>query len=103
MNKSIMMLSMRTTVTFEPDVARLLDDHAKRTRKSFKETLNAAVRMGLGRISESAPAREFTIEARPMQLKAGLDAGRFNSLLDELDADAFIPKARLDNREEPLS
>jgi hypothetical protein len=59
--------------------------------------------MGLGRISESAPAREFTIEARPMQLKAGLDAGRFNSLLDELDADAFIPKARLDNREEPLS
>jgi hypothetical protein len=59
--------------------------------------------MGLGRISESAPAREFTIEARPMQLKAGLDAGRFNSLLDELDTDVFIEKARLDNRKGSLS
>lgn len=94
---------MRTTVTLESDVARLLDDHARRTRKSFKETLNAAVRMGLGRGSESAPARDFTIEARPLQLKAGLDTGRFNSLLDEMDADAFIEKARLDSRKEPLS
>lgn len=103
MGYSIMMLFMRTTVTLEPDVARLLDDHAKRTRKSFKETLNAAVRMGLGRVSEATSTREFTLEARPMQLKAGLDAGRFNSLLDELDADALIEKTRLEARNEPLS
>jgi len=100
--KSIMMLFMRTTVTLEPDVARLLDDHAKRTRKSFKETLNAAVRLGLRRVSETS-TQEFTIEARPMLLKAGLDAGRFNSFLDELDTDAFIEKARLDNRKQSLS
>jgi len=89
---------MRTTVTLEPDVARLLDDQARRTRKSFKETLNAAVRLGLGRISESPSPQEFIIEARPLQLKAGLDAGRLNSLLDELDADAFIEKSRSDSR-----
>jgi hypothetical protein len=59
-----MMLFMRTTVTLEPDVARLLDDHARRTRKSFKETLNAAVRLGLGRVSEFPLAPDFTIEAR---------------------------------------
>ena len=39
---------MRTTVTLEPDVARLLNDQARRTRRSFKETLNAVVRFGLG-------------------------------------------------------
>lgn len=98
-----MMLFMRTTVTLEPDVARLLDDHARRTRKSFKETLNAAVRLGLGRVAEFPSPQEFTIEARAMQLKTGLDAGRFNSLLDELDTDAFIEKARSDNRKESLS
>ncbi len=81
---------MRTTVTLEPDVARLLNDQARRTRKSFKETLNTAVRLGLGRAPMSRPAAPFTVEARPMHLKAGLDAGRFNSLSDELDAEAFL-------------
>jgi len=74
---------MRTTVTLEPDVARLLNDQARRTRKSFKETLNTAVRMGLGQRPDSRASRAFTIEARPMQLKAGVDAVRFNSLLDD--------------------
>lgn len=85
---------MRTTVTLEPDVARLLNDQARRSRKSFKETLNAAVRSGLGRVSAAGGNREFTLEARPMRLKAGVDAGRFNALLDDLDTDAFIGKTR---------
>lgn len=85
---------MRTTVTLEPDVARLLSDQARRTSKSFKETLNTAVRLGLGRASTSGATSTFTVEARPMLLKAGVDAGRFNSLLDELDAEAFLAKTR---------
>jgi Arc/MetJ-type ribon-helix-helix transcriptional regulator len=92
---------MRTTVTLEPDVARLLSERARQTRKSFKETLNAAVRSGLGRVTDSSEDREFTIEARPMQLKAGVDAGRLNSLLDDLDADAFIEKNRSDHDRTP--
>jgi len=91
-----MMPHMRTTVTLEPDVARLLSEHARQTRKSFKETLNAAVRSGLGRGTASSEDRDFTIEARPMQIKAGVDAGRFNSLLDDLDAEAFLVKNRSD-------
>jgi len=83
---------MRTTVTLEADAARLLNDQARRTRKSFKETLNAAVRMGLGRVSESGTTCSFAIEARPMQLNAGLDAGSFNSRLDELEAETFLTK-----------
>lgn len=89
---------MRTTVTLDPDVARLLSEHARQTHKSFKETLNAAVRFGLGRVTDSSEDREFTIVAHPMQIKAGVDAGRLNSLLDDLDADVFIEKKRADNR-----
>jgi hypothetical protein len=90
---------VRTTVTLEPDVARLLNDQAHRTRKSFKETLNAAVRIGLGHVSEPGASSSFTIEARPMQIKVGMDAGRFNSMLDELDADDFAAKARAGGHE----
>lgn len=94
-----MMLFVRTTVTLEPDVARLLNDQAKRTRKSFKETLNDAVRLGLARVSGSPDAGEdFIVEARPMQLKAGVDAGRLNSLVDDLEAEAFIERAAVETR-----
>ena len=83
---------MRTTVTIEPDVARMLDDHARRTRKSFKETLNEAVRMGLGRVYQSTAPKDFVIEARPMGLRAGIDSGKLNTLLDDLDAETFLLK-----------
>ncbi len=83
---------MRTTVTIEPDVARMLDDYARRTRKSFKETLNDAVRMGLGRVHEPTASQDFVIEAKPMGLKAGIDGGKLNSLLDDLEAEAFVSK-----------
>ena len=93
-----MMSAMRTTVTLESDVARLLTDQARRTRQSFKETLNAAVRLGLSRGSESSAGVRFALEAQAMRLKAGLDSGHLNSLLDELATDAFIDKARVDNQ-----
>ncbi|MCU0751585.1 MAG: hypothetical protein MUF86_08885 [Akkermansiaceae bacterium] len=77
-------------------MARLLSEHARQTRKSFKETLNPTVRSGLGRLAASSEDQDFIIEARPMQIKAGVDAGRFNSLLDDMDADAFLEKNRSD-------
>jgi len=80
---------MRTTVTLENDVARMLDDHARRTRKSFKETLNQAVRLGLGRASNAEADFEFVIEPRDMGLRSEIDGAHFNSLLDEMEADVF--------------
>jgi hypothetical protein len=38
---------VRTTVTLEPDVARLLEDDMRATGATFKEALNRAVRRGL--------------------------------------------------------
>lgn len=84
---------MRTTVTLEPDVARMLNDQAARSRKSFKETLNTAVRLGLSRAAESNTAVDFVIEARPMGLRAGVDPVRLNSLLDDMETERFTEKS----------
>lgn len=47
---------MRTTVTLEPDVQRLLKDAERRSGRPFKQVLNDAVRAGLGRPAARAPA-----------------------------------------------
>jgi predicted transcriptional regulator len=47
---------MRTTVTLDPDVQRLLDEAQHRSKRPFKQVLNDAVRVGLGRRAAPAPA-----------------------------------------------
>jgi hypothetical protein len=72
---------MRTTVTLDEDVERMLRDAMHRSRKSFKETLNAGLRAGLG----IAPAATgpFVVEARSLGLRAGIDPAGFNKLADD--------------------
>ena len=65
-----------------------------RTRKSFKETLNAAIRAGLSGRHRATKCRTFKVRARPMHLRAGLDPGGLNKLSDELEVEAFLAKAR---------
>ena len=85
---------MRTTVTLDRDVERLLRETMHRTRRSFKDTLNAAIRQGLD--GRTAPTRvsPFVVQARPMGLRAGIDPTGLNKLADDLEADAFPAKLR---------
>jgi hypothetical protein len=83
---------MRTTVTLEEDVERMLLDEMHRSRRSFKETLNAAVRSGLSGKAAPAKGKKFIVKARPMKLHAGLDPAGFNMLADDLDVDSFVGK-----------
>lgn len=91
---------MRTTVSLDPDVARLLGEESHRTKKSFKETLNAAVRVAYGQKAKFENAPPFLVESRPMGLRGGIDPSRLNSLLDELDAEAFLMNSAQDSSEE---
>ena len=84
---------MRTTVTLDKDVERILRDAMHRSRKSFKETLNAAVRAGLGGKSVTAGATKVIINARPLGLRSGIDPASFNKLADDLEVDAFQAKS----------
>ena len=80
---------MRTTLTIDPDVARLIEDEVHRTRKPFKQVVNDAIRRGLSPVAR-APSAPYRVKAHVAKLAAGLDRRRFNALVDELDdATAF--------------
>ena len=85
---------MRTTVTLDKDVERLVCQAMRRSRRSFKATLNAALRAGLGGKTAGAKRAPFIIKARPMGLRAGLDPAGLNKLADELEVDAFLAQTR---------
>jgi hypothetical protein len=89
---------MRTTVTLEKDVERMLRDAMHRSRRSFKETLNTALRAGLLTKSTLPKSAPFVLTPRPLGLRAGLDPAGFNRLADELEADAFLEKNRRSKR-----
>jgi len=83
---------MRTTVTLDKDVQQLLKEAMHRTRRSFKETLNTALRTGLtGQVAQKGSS--FRIKARAMGLRAGIDPTSLNRLADDLETDAIISKA----------
>jgi len=84
---------MRTTVTLDKDVERLLRDAMHRCRSSFKEALNAAVRAGLGGHGPAKKSVPFVVKARPLGLRAGIDPAGFNKLADELEVEAYLKKA----------
>jgi hypothetical protein len=83
---------MRTTVTLDKDVERMLREAMHRSRRSFKETLNAVLRSGLTKRSVQHKGVRFIIKARPLGLRAGIDPAGFNKLADEMEVDAFIEK-----------
>jgi len=85
---------MRTTVTLDKDVERMLRDAMHRTRRTFKETLNAALRAGLVGKTRQARKIPFLVKARPMGLRTGIDPTSLNKLADDLEVDAFLEKAR---------
>ncbi len=92
---------MRTTVTIDPDVQQLLQDAMQRSRQSFKETLNQAVRRGLADIAPQVDEQPFRVEACVLGLRAGIDPAHLNQLNDELEADAFLTvTARLQQSDE---
>jgi hypothetical protein len=84
---------MRTTVTLDRDVEAMLREEMHRSRRSFKEALNAAIRDGLSR-EKKAPPRRFKIKARPMGLRTGIDPAGLNQLADDLEVEAFLHKAK---------
>jgi hypothetical protein len=92
-----MMLYVRTTVTLDKDVEKMLRDAMHRSRRSFKETLNAAIRTGLSKEPIHTKRAPFVVRPKPMGLRDGLDPTAFNKLADDLEADATVA-ARIRNK-----
>jgi hypothetical protein len=85
---------MRTTLTLDPDVERLISEEVHRTRRPFKQVVNDAIRAGLGSAALSVPPEKFEVRAHPCGLRPGVDPTRLNQLLDELEAEEVAVKLR---------
>lgn len=84
---------MRTTLTLESDVAERLRQEARRHPGSFKKLVNEVLRRGLGLV-EDRPRKTFRVKEHSSPFVAGIDPGKLNQLVDELEIDAFNQKAR---------
>lgn len=86
---------MRTTITLDDDVAARLKELAHRRRASFKETLNDVVRRGLS-AQEGArePSERYVVEPHAGGFRPGIDPGKLNQLVDELEVDDFVDESR---------
>lgn len=85
---------MRTTVTLDRDVERILRETAARTHRPFKKVLNDTLRAGIEQSTGMERSEPFVLKARPMGLRAGHDPAGFNRLADDLEAEAFLETTR---------
>jgi len=83
---------MRTTLTLDPDVARLVEDAMHRERRPMKQVINDALRTALGRADRRrAP---FSVDVHQSDLQPGFDLAGFNRLADEMEDEAIVAMAR---------
>lgn len=85
---------MRTTLTLDPDVARLLEEEAHRQRKPFKQVVNEALRRGLGARVTAQSLPPFRVEPHRTALRPGVDPRALNRLVDELEDESVVEKAK---------
>jgi hypothetical protein len=69
---------MRTTVTLEPEVYRMLQEQMHRERKTFKEVLNEAIRRGLEPGRPTEEKTPYVVEPHQARLLPGYDPRGFN-------------------------
>jgi hypothetical protein len=84
---------MRTTVTLDPDVEAKLRALARERGLTFKEALNASLRLGLAGSDERA--RPYRVPTHPMGLRPGIDLDRALALAGELEDAELARKLEL--------
>jgi hypothetical protein len=89
-----MMPFMRTTLTLDPDVARLLADEVHRQRRPFKQILNDAVRRGLSPRLADGDAPIYRTIPHQTKLRPGFDPAALNRLVDEMEDEAIVAKTQ---------
>lgn len=86
---------VRTTLTLDPDVARLIADAVHRERRPTKQVVNDALRRGLRQ--PAAHRAPFRVDVHDARLRPGFDPTGLNRLADELEDDTAmrsVPRRR---------
>lgn len=75
----------RTTLTLDDDVAEALARESRRTGRSHRDVVNAAIRRGMDRPVDDEP---FRVVASDLRRRPGVDIDDIEGLLDLLDGRA---------------
>lgn len=78
---------MRTTLTLDPDVAKLVRDTIEHEHVSLKEAINEGLRRGL---KTTEPKRSLRVVPHQSGLQPGLDPRGFNKLADEFESESVL-------------
>src|SRR5262245_18093888 len=76
---------MRTNLTLDRDVVKLLEEEVHRSRMPFERVVNDALRRGLTPTSLPRRAARYRVRPHVAKLLPGLDRSRLNALGDELE------------------
>jgi hypothetical protein len=76
---------VRTTLTLDKDVALQLKAEMRRSGRSFKETVNNCIRLGLNASRQGNAAKPFRLQARPLGMRPGLPYDNIGELLEQLE------------------
>lgn len=78
---------MRTTLSLDEDVVKLLRNAMRRSGASLKAAVNHYLRLGLTS-SGKRTRKRFTVRPRPLGLPAGLSYDNVEELLEKLEGTA---------------
>ncbi len=84
---------MRTTLTLDPDVVKLLEEEVHRRRRPYKQVVNEAIRRGLSPGTARRPSKRYRVTPHEARLLPGLDRVGFNRLADELEDATVLAKS----------
>ena len=78
---------MRTTLTIDDDLARLVEYEVRRSGDSFKGTVNRLLRQGLTASAKPRAEKPFVVEPLPLGIGEMLDRhnGKVSALIEELE------------------
>ena len=80
---------MRTTLSLDDDVARLLKKECRRSGAPFKQTVNHFLRLGLAANATKRPSRRpFLVTPRKLGLPPGLTYDNVEQVLEALEGTA---------------
>ncbi len=77
---------MRTTLTLDDDVAAKLKAEARRSQRSFRDTVNDTLRRGLAVQRAPSAQKPFAVHARDLgNLRPGLSLDSVSDLLEHIE------------------
>jgi hypothetical protein len=76
---------VRTTLTIDDDIARLVQEEVRRSGGSLKGTVNDLLRHGLNARRNPQPRKRFVVTPRKMGLPPGLSYDSIPDLLEAIE------------------